>query len=199
MAHQFNSYREDTSKGCLKETYIVEIRAVLQIIYIGDGYEGYSSSLAIAAKTEITSSFNIDIRVRFFISFNTEYQDQELLGLWVELPVGYLTKEELNEVVEQLPEREPLNFDDTNSTILQLKEYPYEIKQWVILNALGIMAIVLIVTMVIIIWKVYHMRGALGQMGEIFAILKDKPNLSGRLEAEKKSTREAAESSISRI
>ena len=168
---------------CLKETYIVEIKAVLQIIYIGDGCEGYSQSLAIAAKTEITSSFNIDSRVRFFISFNTEYQDNELIGLWVEIPVGYLTKEEFNDVVEQLPEREPLNFDDINSTILQLKEYPYEIKQWMILTALGIMAIVLIVTVVIIIWKVYHMRRALGQMGELFAIVKDKPNLSGLLEA----------------
>ena len=164
---------------CLKETYIVEIRAVLQIIYIGDGCEGYSPSLAIAVKTEITSSFNIDSRVRFFISFNTEYQENELIGLWVEIPVEYLTKEELNDVVEQLPEREPLNFDDINSTILQLKEYPYEIKQWMILTALGIMAITLIVTVVIIIWKVYHMRGALGQMGEIFAVIKDKPNLSG--------------------
>ena len=106
-----------------------------------------------------------------------------MIGLWVEIPVGYLTKEELNDVVEQLPEREPLNFDDINSTILQLKEYPYEIKQRMILIALGIMAIALIVTVVIIIWKVYHMRGALGQMGEIFAIVKDKPNLSGLLEA----------------
>ena len=183
---------------CLKETYIVEIRAVLQIIYIGNGCEGYSPSLAIAAKTEITSSFNIDSRVGFFISFNTEYQNQELIGLWVEIPVGYLTKEELNEVVEQLPEREPLNFEDINSTILQLKEYPYEIKQWMILTALGIMAIILIVTMVIIIWKVYHMRGTLGQMGEIFTILKEKPNLSGLLEAEKNITREAAKSNISR-
>ena len=47
------------------------------------------------------------------------------------------------------------------------------------------MAIILIVTMVVIIWKVYHMRGTLGQMGEIFTILKDKPNLSGLLEAGK--------------
>ena len=170
---------------CLKETYIGEIWAVLQIIYIGDRCEGYSPSLAIAAKTEITSSFNIDSRVRFFISFNTEYQGQELIGLWVEIPVGYLTKEELNEVVEQLPEREPLNIEDINNTILQLKVYPYEIKQWMILTVLGIMAMILIVTMVIIIWKVYHMRGTLGQMGEIFTILKDKPNLSGLLEAGK--------------
>ena len=28
----------------LKETYIVEIQAILQIIYIGDGCEGYSPS-----------------------------------------------------------------------------------------------------------------------------------------------------------
>ena len=54
-----------------------------------------------------------------------------------------------------------------------------------ILTTLGIMAIILIVTMVVIIWKVYHMRGTLGQMGEIFTILKDKPNLSGLLEAGK--------------
>ena len=174
---------EQIQVRCLKETYIVEIKAVLQIIFIGDGCEGYSPCLAIAAKTEITSSFNIDSRVRFFISFNTEYQDNELIGLWVEIPIGYLTKEELNDVVEQLPEREPLDFDDINSTILQLKEYPYEIKQWMILTALGVMAIVFIVTVVIIIWKVYHMTGALGQMGELFAIVKDKPNLSGLIEA----------------
>ena len=170
---------------CLKETYIVEIRAVLQIIYIGDGCEGYSPSLAIAAKTEITSSFNMDSRVRFFISFNAEYQDQELIGLWVEIPVGYLTKDEINKVVEQLPEREPLRFEDINNTISKLNEYPYEIKQWMILTVLGIMIIILIITIVIIIWKVYHMRGALGQMGEVFTILKNKPNLSGLLEAGK--------------
>ena len=170
---------------CLKETYIVEIRAVLQIIYVGDGCEGYSPSLAIAAKTEITSSFNMDSRVRFFISFNAEYQDQELIGLWVEIPVGYLTKDEINKVVEQLPEREPLRFEDINNTISKLKEYPYEIKQWMILTVLGIMIIILIITIVIIIWKVYHMRGALGQMGEVFTILKNKPYLSGLLEAGK--------------
>ena len=128
----------------------------------------------------------------------TEYQDQELIGLWVEIPVGYLTKEELNEVVEHLPEREPLNFEDINNTILQLKEYPYEIKQWMILTALGIMAVILIVTVVVIIGKVYHMRGTLGQMGEIFTILKDKPNLSGLLEAGKNCTGEAGKPNISR-
>ena len=157
----------------------------MQIIYIGDGCEGYSPSLAIAAKTEITSCFNIDSRVRFFISFNAEYQDQELIGLWVEIPVGYLTKEELKEVVEQLPQREPLRFEDINNTISKLKEYPYKIKQWMILTALGIMTIILIIIIIIIIWKVYHMGGTLGQLGEVFTILKNKPNMSRLFEAGK--------------
>ena len=170
---------------CLKETYIVEIKAVLQIIYIGDRCEGYIPSLAIAAKTEITSNFNIDSRVRFFISFNAEYQENELIELWLKIPVEYLTKEEIEDVVEQLPEREPLNFEDINSTILQLKDYPCEIRQWKILTVLGIMAIIVVITLVIIIWKVYHMRGAFGQIGEVFNIIKDKPNLSELLEAGK--------------
>ena len=170
---------------CLKETYIVEIKSVLQIIYIGDGCEGHSPSLTIAAKTEITSNFNMDSRVRFFISFNAEYQDNELIGVWAEISVQYLTKKEVDKIVEQLPEREPLNFEDIHSTILNLKEYPYEINQWMILTVLGIMAIILIVTLIIIIWKIYHMKGALGQVREVFNIIKDKPNLSGLLEAGK--------------
>ena len=40
---------ENIQVRCLKEAYIVEIWIVLQIIYIGDGCEGYSPCLAIAA------------------------------------------------------------------------------------------------------------------------------------------------------
>ena len=43
------------------------------------------------------------------------------------LTVNIIQEKEINYyyyyVVEQLPEREPLNFDDINSTILQLKKY----------------------------------------------------------------------------
>ena len=39
---------------CLKETHIEEIKPPLQIVYIGDGCEGYSPSLATTARTEIS-------------------------------------------------------------------------------------------------------------------------------------------------
>ena len=54
-----------------------------------------------------------------------------------------------------------------------------------ILAILGIMAIIIIMTLVVIIWKVYHMRGTLGQRAEVFNIIREKPNLSGLLEAGK--------------
>ena len=54
-----------------------------------------------------------------------------------------------------------------------------------ILVVLGIMASKVVITLDIIIWKVYHMRGALGQMGEVFNTIRNKPNLSGLLEAGK--------------
>ena len=87
--------------------------------------------------------------------------------------------------MEQLPEREPLNFEEIHSTILKIKDYPYEIKQWLIFVVLGIMALITVATLVVIIWKVYHMRETLGQLMEVFDIVKDKPNLSGLLEAGK--------------
>ena len=96
-----------------------------------------------------------------------------------------MTKEEIEDVVKQLPEREPLEFEDIHSTILKFKDHPYEIKQWMILVVYGIMPIIMVITLVVIIQKVYHMRGALGQMGEVFNIIKDIPNLSGLFETGK--------------
>ena len=53
---------------CLKETHIEEIRPPLQIVYIGDGCEGYSPSLATTARTEITTSRDFIGRTRFLHS-----------------------------------------------------------------------------------------------------------------------------------
>ena len=64
-----------------------------------------------------------------------------------------------------------------------------------ILTALGILTIILIASLVIIIWNVYHMRGALGQVREVLDIIKNKPNLSGLLEAGK-ATQEIIQSPV---
>ena len=75
LAHSLGGYlwaisslaTEKLQVRCLKETHILEIKPPLQIVLIGDGCEGYSPSLATAAKNEITAINNFINRPGFFI------------------------------------------------------------------------------------------------------------------------------------
>ena len=66
LAHSLGGYlwaisslaMEKLQVRCLKETHLLEIKPPLQIVLIGDGCEGYSPSLATAAKNEITAINN---------------------------------------------------------------------------------------------------------------------------------------------
>ena len=51
---------------CLTDTYIEEITPPLKIIYIGNGCEGYSSSITIPAKSELTSQIDAPERSGIF-------------------------------------------------------------------------------------------------------------------------------------
>ena len=44
---------------CLTDTYLEEITPPLKIIYIGNGCEGYSNTITIPAKSELTSTMDI--------------------------------------------------------------------------------------------------------------------------------------------
>ena len=45
---------EQLQVRCLEETHVVEIQPPLQIVYLGSGCEGYSPSMYLPAKTEMT-------------------------------------------------------------------------------------------------------------------------------------------------
>ena len=40
---------------CIEDSHLEDIKPPLTIVYIGDGFEGYSSNLFIPAKSELTS------------------------------------------------------------------------------------------------------------------------------------------------
>ena len=123
LAHSLGGYlwaissiaTEKLQIRCLKETHILEIKPPLQIVVIGDGCEGYSPSLATAAKNEITAVQNTFSRPGFFIRFNSMYKNNPALGLWSQMSFEALTVEEAKAMVEHLPELEELPKD----TIIQ--------------------------------------------------------------------------------
>ena len=60
---------------CLTETPVEIIKPPLQIVYIGNGCEGYSPNVYIPTKSELTSTIDTTARHDFFISFNEKYEN----------------------------------------------------------------------------------------------------------------------------
>ena len=48
------------------ETHVVTIKPPLQIIYVGNGWEAYSASIYIPAKSELTATLQSITRLQFF-------------------------------------------------------------------------------------------------------------------------------------
>ena len=66
MGSQFIGRRKDASR-CLTETHVEVIKPPLQVIHIGNGCEGYSPSIKIPAKSELTSQNDIAERTTYFL------------------------------------------------------------------------------------------------------------------------------------
>ena len=65
---------------CLQETHIEQIKPPLQVIHIGNGCEGYSPSIKIPAKSELTSQNDIIERTNYFLEFNMQYTVIKKIG-----------------------------------------------------------------------------------------------------------------------
>ena len=83
---------------CLENSHLEDIKPPLTIVYIGNGYEGYSSNLFIPAKSELTSEDETLTRHVFFLDFNDEYQDLTKYSLIQQLNLPQLTAKELEEL-----------------------------------------------------------------------------------------------------
>ena len=74
--------REQLQVRCLEETHVIEIEPPLQIVYLGNGCEGYSASMFLPAKNEMTTHAQIESRQEYFLQFNYVYTPDRYIGLW---------------------------------------------------------------------------------------------------------------------
>ena len=81
-----------------------EITLPLKIIYIGNGCEGFSNTITIPAKSELTSTMDIPERKSFLSKFNDKYQKINTYGIWAHIKVEKLTPEEIDEFGIKLSE-----------------------------------------------------------------------------------------------
>ena len=62
--------QEQLQVRCLEETHMIKIQPPLQIVYLGNGCEGYSPSMFLPAKNEMTTHAQIESCREYFLQFN---------------------------------------------------------------------------------------------------------------------------------
>ena len=86
--------QEQLQVRCLEETHIIEIQPPLQIVYLGNGCEGYSPSMFLPAKNEMTTHAQIESRREYFLQFNYVYTPDRYIGLWWQFRMRMMSERE---------------------------------------------------------------------------------------------------------
>ena len=143
---------------CLTETHVEVIKPPLQVIHIGNGCEGYSPSIKIPAKSELTSQNDIAERTTYFLDFNAQYVKSQDMGPWNLFEIDEFTEKKLKAMVKILPALPPMNYDNLNRRIGELDDYPLEIPVAVIAIALVVSTIILLGMLVIYAYILFRLR-----------------------------------------
>ena len=163
---------------CLQETHIELIKPPLQVIHVGNGCEGYSPSMKIPAKSELTSQNDIIERTTYFLGFNVQYSGITSVGPWDLFEISEWTEQQLKDMVESLPTLPPLNYENLNKKLGQLNKYPLEIPVAIIAIVLVISTLIMVVALVIIGLVIFKQRGNLKDLLPLAKMLVGKASPS---------------------
>ena len=171
--------QEQLQVRCLEETHMIEIQPPLQIVYLGNGCEGYSPSMFLPAKNEMTTHAQIESRREYFLQFNYIYTPDRYIGLWWQFRTRMMSEKEARAFITQVA---PLGTMDYSL----LYKRPPMIKtnyglSWPVPPAtlvIGIVVIILLIAGVALGCYVYRMRKTFSLATGTIKKITDKP-LSG--------------------
>ena len=149
--------QEQLQIRCLEETQVIQIRPPLQVVYIGNGCDGYSPSMYIPAKIKLSGTKEIKSRKEYFLKFNYVYQPDELVGVWWQFRSKLMTIEEAKDFVEKV---EPLGTMDYSILNKQLEKvdskYPWSLPIPPMALAVGIGFVLTLLGGVVFAIKLYR-------------------------------------------
>ena len=156
LAHSLGGYlwaisataTEKLQVRCLKKTYIVIIGPPLHLVFIGDGCEGYSPSIAITAITPIGNKLG---RQTFFIGFNSLYQANPLIGIWANMGIDFIDEEQAEKLAITFTEIKGINMEKFKIQIQDLEKDTFEMPSGLILGVMVASVIAILVTIAIFI------------------------------------------------
>ena len=79
-----------------------KIQPALQIVYLGNGCEGYSPSMFLPAKNEMTIHAQIESHREYFLQFNYVYTPDRYIGLWWQFRMRMMSEKEARAFITQV-------------------------------------------------------------------------------------------------
>ena len=171
--------QEQLQVRCLEETHVIEIEPPLQIVYLGNGCEGYSPSMFLPAKNEMTTHAQIESRKEYFLQFNYVYTPDRYIGLWWQFRTRLMSDEDARAFITQVPPLGTLDY-----SLLQKRPPIIDTNNWFSLPVppvtlgIGIVVIILLIAGVALGCYVYRMRKTFSLATGTIKKITDKP-LSG--------------------
>ena len=142
----------------LEETHVIEIEPPLQIVYIGNGCEGYSPSMFLPAKNEMAIHAQVESHKEYFLQFNYVYTPDGYIGLWWQFRTRLMTDEDAKAFITQVA---PLGTMDYS--LLQKRppiidtNYGFSLPVPSVTLGIGIVVIILLIAGVALGCYVYRM------------------------------------------
>ena len=164
---------------CLTETHVVDIRPLVEIVYIGNGCEGYSPHLYIPTRSTLTSEINIFKRGQYFLRFNARYQTDSEIGIWAKLKFRLQTKEEVRKEVQKWAELQPMTMEylEQKLDLIDTKKYPLELPTKALLLVLIIVTLVIVIDLVIALAKWWRGREGSKEIKNMIKLLQIKDHM----------------------
>ena len=164
---------------CLTETHVVDMRPPVEIVYIGNGCEGYSPHLYIPACSTLTSEINIFKRGQYFLKFNAKYRIDSKIGIWAKLKFRLQTKEEARKEVQKWAELQPMTMEYLGQKLdlIDTEKYPFELPTKALLLMLIIVTLVIVIGLVLALAKWWKGRKGSKEIKNMVKLLQTKDHM----------------------
>ena len=158
---------------------MIDIRPPVEIVYIGNGCEGYSSHLYIPARSTLTSEINIFERGQYFLKFNAKYRTDSKIGIWAKLKFRLQTKEEARKEVQKWAELQPVTMEYLGQKLdlINTEKYPLELPTKALLLVLIIVTLIIVIGLVIALVKWWRGREGSKEIKNIVKLLQIKDHM----------------------
>ena len=138
---------------CVMETRVISIKPPLQIVDIGNGYEAYSASIYILAKSELMATLQSITQSQFFLDYNFNYTNVSNFLIWYKPDFAKLTPKEIETLKAKMLKLPTMSMELFGNVLENIDEdYPFSLSPKLILALLILTGVCVIAIGIIFIW-----------------------------------------------